>query len=31
MTIRDRTREFAILKTLGFPRLQVLRLVIFEA
>ena len=31
MTIRDRTREFAILKTLGFRRPQVLRLVIFEA
>ena len=29
--IRDRTREFAILKTLGFRRPQVLRLVIFEA
>jgi ABC-type antimicrobial peptide transport system permease subunit len=25
MTIRDRTREFAILKTLGFRRPQVLR------
>lgn len=31
MTIRDRTREFAILKTLGFRRPQVLRLMIFEA
>jgi putative ABC transport system permease protein len=31
MTIRDRTREFAILKTLGFRRPQLLRLVIFEA
>ena len=30
-TIRDRTREFAILKTLGFRPPQVLRLVIFEA
>lgn len=31
MTIRDRTRELAILKTLGFQRPQVLRLVIAEA
>ncbi|MDX2081284.1 MAG: ABC transporter permease [Terrimicrobiaceae bacterium] len=31
MTIRDRTREFAILKTLGFRRPHVLRLVITEA
>ena len=31
MTIRDRTREFAILKTLGFRRPQVLGLVISEA
>ncbi|MGC1481638.1 MAG: FtsX-like permease family protein, partial [Chthoniobacterales bacterium] len=31
MTIRDRTREFAILKTLGFRRVQVLGLVISEA
>ncbi len=31
MTIRDRTREFAILKTLGFQRGHVLGLVITEA
>lgn len=31
MTIRDRTREFAILKTLGFRRPQILHLVISEA